>query len=68
MYAIRSYYACCTSDITLDEFKSLCGKMDASNPAATTVEAFMGGTADFRTDLYATCGTVMTHAESIELV
>lgn len=58
---------CCTSDITLDEFKSLCGKMDASDPSATTVEGYLGGTADFRTDLYATCGTVMTHAESIEL-
>jgi glycerophosphoryl diester phosphodiesterase len=58
---------CCTSDITLEEFKSLCGKMDASNPNATTVEEYLGGTADWRTDLYATCGTVMTHAESIEL-
>ncbi len=27
---------CCTSDITLAEFKQLCGKMDASNPAATS--------------------------------
>jgi glycerophosphoryl diester phosphodiesterase len=58
---------CCTSDITLDEFKTLCGKMDASNPNATTVEGFLGGTPDFRTDLYATCGTLLTHAESIEL-
>jgi glycerophosphoryl diester phosphodiesterase len=58
---------CCTSDITLEEFKSLCGKMDSSNPAATTVEEYMGGTAEYRTDLYATCGTVMSHAESIEL-
>jgi glycerophosphoryl diester phosphodiesterase len=58
---------CCTSDITLDEFKSLCGKMDAYNPCATTAEAYMQGTPDWRTDLYATCGTVMTHAESIEL-
>jgi glycerophosphoryl diester phosphodiesterase len=58
---------CCTSDITLEEFKSLCGKMDASDPNATTVEEYMGGTANFRTDLYATCGTVVTHAESIEL-
>ncbi|BBO89072.1 glycerophosphodiester phosphodiesterase family protein [Desulfosarcina ovata] len=58
---------CCTSDITLEEFKSLCGKMDASNPDATTVEEYLGGTANYRTDLYATCGTVMTHAESIEL-
>lgn len=58
---------CCASDITLAEFKTLCGKMDASDPNATTVEEYMGGTANYRTDLYATCGTVMTHAESIEL-
>lgn len=58
---------CCTSDITLAEFRTLCGKMDASDPTATTVEEYLGGTADWRTDLYATCGTLMTHAESIEL-
>jgi glycerophosphoryl diester phosphodiesterase len=58
---------CCTSDITLAEFKTLCGKMDAANAAATTVEEYLDGTASFRTDLYATCGTLMTHAESIEL-
>ncbi|MBL0715635.1 MAG: glycerophosphodiester phosphodiesterase, partial [Desulfosarcina sp.] len=58
---------CCTSDITLAEFKTLCGKMDASDPNATTVEDYMGGTANYRTDLYATCGTVLSHAESIEL-
>jgi glycerophosphoryl diester phosphodiesterase len=58
---------CCTSDFTLDEFKSLCGKMDASNPAATTIEEYMDATASWRTDLYSTCGTVLSHAESIEL-
>ena len=60
---------CCTSDITLAEFKTLRGKMDSANPAATTVEAYMAGTADWRTDLYtgASSGTLMTHAESIEL-
>jgi len=58
---------CCTSDITLAEFKTLCGKMDASNPDATTVDEYMGGTANYRTDLYASCGTLVTHAESIEL-
>lgn len=58
---------CCTSDITLEEFKTLCGKMDASNPNATTVEEYMGGTAEWRTDLYAQCGTLLTHAESIGL-
>ncbi|HAG93749.1 MAG: glycerophosphodiester phosphodiesterase [Pseudomonadales bacterium] len=60
--------SCCTSDITLAEFKSLCGKMDAFNPAATTAQEYMQGTADWRTDLYATCGTLLTHAQSIELI
>jgi len=58
---------CCTSDFTLDEFKSLCGKMDAANTNATTVEEYLDGTANWRTDLYSTCGTVLSHAESIEL-
>ena len=60
---------CRTSDITLAEFKTLTGKMDAFNPAARTVEEFVGGTANFRTDLYAgpTSGHLMTHRESIEL-
>src|SRR5688572_19228849 len=58
---------CCTSDITVGEFKRLCGKMDASNPRATTPAEYLGGTANFRTDLYSTCGTVLTHAESIQL-
>jgi glycerophosphoryl diester phosphodiesterase len=58
---------CCTSDITLDEFKTLCGKMDASNPNARNVAEFLGGAANWRTDVYTTCGTLLTHAESIEL-
>ncbi len=58
---------CCTSDLTLAEFKSLKGKMDAADKDATTVEAYMKGTPDWRTDLYATSGTLLTHAESIEL-
>jgi glycerophosphoryl diester phosphodiesterase len=58
---------CCTSDITVDEFKMLTGKMDASDTGAVTVEAYMGGTPNWRTDLYAGKGTLMTHKESIEL-
>lgn len=60
---------CRTSDITLAEFKTLRGKMDASNPKAKTVEEFMGGTANWRTDLYSgpTSGTLMTHQDSIAL-
>ena len=60
---------CRTSDITLAEFRTLRGKMDAANPAARTPEQYLGGTAAFRTDLYAgpSSGTLMTHRESIEL-
>ena len=58
---------CCTSDLTLSEFKSLRGKMDASNPAAATAEEFLGGTASWRTDLYTGRGTLLTLKESIEL-
>ena len=60
---------CRTSDITLAEFKTLRGKMDAANVKAKTVAEYMAGTANWRTDLYSgpTSGTLMTHAESIAL-
>ena len=61
---------CCTSALTRNQFLSLCGKMDAADPNATNVEAYQtgqGATAVFRTDLYATCGTLLTHEQSIEL-
>lgn len=58
---------CCTSDITLAEFKTLQGKMDAFNPKATTATEFLQGTPAWRTDLYAGKGTLLTHAESIQL-
>ena len=58
---------CCTSDITLAELKTLRGKMDAFNPKATTVDEYLKGTASWRTDLYADKGTLLTHAESIQL-
>ena len=60
---------CRTSELTLAEFKTLRGKMDAANPNARTVAEYLAGTANFRTDLYSgpSSGTLMTHKESIEL-
>lgn len=58
---------CRTSDITLEEFKSLEGKMDAFNAMATTPREYVGGTANWRTDLYASRGTLLSHRESIQL-
>lgn len=57
---------CCTSDLTVAEFKTLKGKMDATDPNATSVEEYMSATPNWRTDLYSP-GTLLTHAESIEL-
>lgn len=59
---------CCTSDLTVAEFKTLKGKMDASNPRAKTVQEYQGGTANYRTDLYSTGATLLTHKESIQLI
>ncbi|KIZ35332.1 MULTISPECIES: glycerophosphodiester phosphodiesterase family protein [Rhodopseudomonas] len=59
---------CCTSDITLAEFKTLTAKMDASNPNATTIADYQNATPRWRTDLYASSATLMTHAESIALI
>jgi len=59
---------CRTSEITLAEYRTLTPKMDAADKSATTVEGYLGGTADWRTELYtAEPATIMTHAESIEL-
>lgn len=57
---------CCTTDITLAEFRTLEAKMDAGNPDAMTVEEYLAATPAWRTDLYSP-GTLLTHAESIAL-
>lgn len=58
---------CCTSDISLEEFKTLKGKMDAFNPNARTVAEYLNATPSWRTDLYSANGTVLSHRESIRL-
>jgi glycerophosphoryl diester phosphodiesterase len=58
---------CCASDLTLAQFRTLKGKMDASNPNAQDAAGFLGGTASFRTDLYNSRGTLLTLRESIAL-
>jgi glycerophosphoryl diester phosphodiesterase len=55
----RASARCCASDLTLEEFRMLNGRMDAFNPMATTVDEYLGDTPG--------AGTLMTHAESIEL-
>ena len=57
---------CRTSDLTLAEFQTLQGKMDAGNKHARTAAEYLASTPKWRTDLYSP-GTLMTHAESIAL-
>lgn len=58
---------CRTSELTLDEFRSLTPKMDSADRSATTPQAYQGGVAGWRTTLYADDATLMTHADSIAL-
>ena len=58
---------CCTSDLTLAEFKTLRGRMDAVNRKATSLKEYLDATPRWRTDLYASNGTLMTLADSIAL-
>ncbi|UZH11039.1 MULTISPECIES: glycerophosphodiester phosphodiesterase family protein [unclassified Halomonas] len=58
---------CCTSDITLAEFRTLQGTMEGVNTDAASLEEYLAGTPEWRTELYATRGTLMSHADSIAL-
>jgi glycerophosphoryl diester phosphodiesterase len=59
---------CRTTDITLEEFKTLRGKMAGFNKSAKDIQSYMSGTPSWRTDLYSGFGgTLLTHRESIAL-
>lgn len=59
---------CCASDISLQQYQKLCARMDGVNPWATTVDEYVQGTPNWRTELYGQCEQVMTHAQSIALI
>jgi glycerophosphoryl diester phosphodiesterase len=59
---------CCTSDLTLAEYKTLCAKMEGQNNNAKTAKEYLNGTPDWRTNLYGTCAQLLTHKEHIKLV
>jgi len=58
---------CCTSDLTLAEFKSLRGKRDGSDPSAATVESYLAGTEGWTGDASVDFATLMTHSETVRL-
>jgi glycerophosphoryl diester phosphodiesterase len=58
---------CCTSDLSLAEFKSLKGRHDQSNKKAKTLEEYLSLENTPHADATVSNGTLMTHAESVEL-
>lgn len=59
---------CCTSDITLTEFKTLCARPDRSNKKAKTLDEFLVPLMSDVVPSPLACGRLVTHAESIELI
>ncbi len=57
---------CCASDLTLTEFRSLCGKHDRAFPDHPTATGYQHGE-PLGSNQYPGCGTLMTLTESIEL-
>jgi glycerophosphoryl diester phosphodiesterase len=59
---------CRTTDITLEEFKTLRGKMDGFNKNAKDLQSYVLATPSWRTELYSEAGgTLLTHRESMNL-
>jgi len=59
---------CCVSDISLAQFKSLCGRMASTNKSATTVDEYLNSAPAWRTTLYQQCGQLLSHNDSIALI
>ena len=58
---------CCTTDITLEEFKRLLGTTENQNIEAKTVEEYTKVDSELYPDIYIQKGTVLSHLESIRL-
>ena len=58
---------CCTSDLTLAEFRTLRAKRDGADSAAITLAGYLAGTPGWTGDEDVDYGTLLTHAESIAL-
>ncbi|KPI37145.1 uncharacterized protein AB675_3592 [Cyphellophora attinorum] len=59
---------CCTTDITVAEYLTLCSKMDGYNASATNVQDYQIGAPLWRTELYDNCAKVQTLESYIDLV
>ena len=58
---------CCAADLSLAEFRTLEGRMDAADPTATSLADHLDSTPAYRTDLYANGARLMSHDDSLQL-
>lgn len=58
---------CCTTDITLKEFKTLSGKIESGNRNAKTIKEYMEVNSTLYPNMYLNRGRLVSHIESIEL-
>ena len=59
---------CCASDITLSEFKSLCGRADNIDLKAGSIDEYLKDRSTMGTINQVGCGTLLSHQESISLI
>ena len=59
---------CCTSDLTLKQFKSLCARSDYVDDRATTVDDYLRNKRPLEGKESIQCGTLQTHRESVRLI
>lgn len=59
---------CCTSDITLAQFKTLCARSDTRNPQAKNVDEYLVPLNSPVVETPIACATVLSHKESIALI
>ena len=58
---------CCASDITVNQFKSLCGRQDRVNPNADSVDNYLRAPPPRMGNAAQSCGRLLTLDESISL-
>jgi len=58
---------CCTSDITLAEFKTLRGKRDGGNKNAKDIDTYLAATPGWSSNSDANYGELLSHKDSIAL-
>ncbi|XOV82505.1 MAG: glycerophosphodiester phosphodiesterase family protein [bacterium] len=58
---------CCTSDITLSQYRDLCGRRDIVNERADSVAQYLTAPVTDLVEAPVACGTLVTHDESIRL-